>query len=170
MGLTWAVGWTLTGVLIGVGSVLLPGLPWDVFFDVFDAPLPALAIPGFVGGALFSIVLGIAGRNRSFDELSIPRFAAWGAIGGLLLSVLPAAMVALGLATITGGVGPWVGTAVIAGPLALLSAASASGSLALARVSGNRALLAAGGEAAESGPQLPPGSKSAARQRGALSK
>jgi len=27
MGLTWAVGWALGGVLIGVGSILLPGLP-----------------------------------------------------------------------------------------------------------------------------------------------
>ena len=74
MGLTWAVGWALFGVLIGVTSVLLPGLPWDLFFEVFDAPLPALAIPGFVGGALFSTVLGIAGRRRRFDELSLPRF------------------------------------------------------------------------------------------------
>jgi len=30
-----------------------------------------------VGGALFSTVLGIAGRRRRFDELSLPRCAAW---------------------------------------------------------------------------------------------
>ena len=29
MGLTWAAGWALAGVLIGVTSILLPGLPWD---------------------------------------------------------------------------------------------------------------------------------------------
>ena len=52
MGLTWAAGWALVGVLIGVTSRLLPGLPWDALFEVFDAPLPALAIPGFIGGAL----------------------------------------------------------------------------------------------------------------------
>ncbi len=79
MGLTWAVGWALFGVLIGIASLLLPGLPWDLFFEVFDAPLPALAVRGFVGGAFFSTVLGIAGRRRRFDELSLPRFAAWGA-------------------------------------------------------------------------------------------
>ena len=62
MGVTWAVGWAIAGVLIGITSNLLPGLPWHYFFDVFDAPLPALAIPGFVGGVLYSIVLGIAGR------------------------------------------------------------------------------------------------------------
>jgi hypothetical protein len=81
MGLTWAAGWALVGVLIGVTSRLLPSLPWDALFEVFDAPLPALAIPGFIGGALFSVVLGIAGRRRRFDELSLPRFAAWGAVG-----------------------------------------------------------------------------------------
>lgn len=82
MGLAWAAGWAVFGVLIGVTSVLLPGLPWDAFFKVFDAPLPALAIPGFLGGALFSIVLGIAGRRLRFDELSLPRFAAWGRWAG----------------------------------------------------------------------------------------
>ncbi len=139
MGLTWAVGWALAGLLIGVSSVLLPWLPWDVFFELFDAPLPALAVPGFVGGAFFSAVLGIAGRRRRFDELSLPRFAAWGAVGGLLLGLFPAAMVAVGLASINpGGPGLWLVTAIIVGPLALMSAISASGTLMLARVAEDR--------------------------------
>ncbi|HET7322287.1 MAG TPA: hypothetical protein VFI96_07330 [Longimicrobiaceae bacterium] len=133
-GLTWAVGWAVAGVLIGVASVLLPWLPWHYFFEVFDAPLPALAVPGFFGGVLFSVVLGIAGRRRRFADLSILQMAAWGAVGGVLLGLVPAAMVLVGLATIgSGGLGLWQLTAVICGPLALLSAASASGSLALAR-------------------------------------
>lgn len=144
MGLTWAAGWALAGMLIGVVSKLLPGLPWwNAFFRVFDAPLPALAIPGFVGGALFSAVLGIAGRRRRFDELSLPRFAAWGAMGGLLLSLVPAAFVAVGLATLRPGLGLWQLTAIISAPLILLSAASASGSLLLARMAEGRKLLAA---------------------------
>jgi hypothetical protein len=152
MGLTWAFGWALFGLLIGVTSILLPGLPWDAFFEVFDAPLPALAVPGFFGGAIFSMVLGIAGRRRSFDELSLPRFAAWGAVGGLLLGLLPDALVAVGLASIgRDGLGLWRLTALISGPLALLSAASASGSLMLARVSERRELIEAGAEAAEVG-------------------
>lgn len=133
MGLTWAAGWAVGGVLIGVTSVLLPGLPWDFFFEVFDAPLPALAVPGFSGGAIFSIVLGIAGRRRNFNELSVPRFAAWGAVGGLLLSLLPMAMFAVGLATPGPGVDLWRSTAVIAGPFILLSSISAAVSLLLAR-------------------------------------
>jgi len=100
MGLTWAAGWAVAGILIGVMSKLTPNLPWDSFFEVFDAPLPALALPGFIGGVLFSIVLGIAGRHRRFDELSVSRFAIWGAIGGVLLSLVPDALVAMGLATI----------------------------------------------------------------------
>jgi hypothetical protein len=135
-GLTWAAGWALVGVLIGVTSVLLPDLPfWKPFFEVFDAPLPALAVPGFFGGALFSIVLGIAGRHRRFDELSLPRFAALGAVGGLMLSLLPAAMVAVGLASMDPerGFGLWQLTSMISVPLILLSAGSASASLILAR-------------------------------------
>jgi hypothetical protein len=133
MGLTWAAGWAVAGLLIGVTSMLLPGLPWDAFFEVFDAPLPALAIPGFIGGALFSVVLGVAGRRRRFDELSLPRFAAWGAVGGLLVSLVPAAMIAAGLATPRAGLDVWRTTAVVAVPMILLGAASAAISLALAR-------------------------------------
>lgn len=156
MGLAWAAGWALFGVLIGATSVLLPGLPWDAFFEVFDAPLPALAIPGFLGGALFSVVLGIAGRRRRFEELSLPRFAAWGAVGGLLVSLVPAAMVAVGLATLSRpDAGLWRLTATIGVPLALLSAASAAGSLMLARKAEARASLGGGPDAAELGPGGP---------------
>jgi len=152
MALSWAAGWALFGLLIGVASNLLPFLPWRYFFAVFDAPLPALAIPGFVGGALFSTVLGVAGRRRRFDELSLPRFAAWGAVGGVLLSLVPAAMVAVGLASLgDGALGLWQLTAVVSGPLALLSAASASGSLLLARRAEKRELLDAGADVAEAG-------------------
>lgn len=143
MGLTWAAGWAVAGLLIGVASIVLPFLPWDAFFEVFDAPLPALAIPGFIGGALFSVVLGVAGRRRRFDELSIPRFAAWGALGGLLVSLVPITMVAMGLATPRAGLDMWRTTAAIAGPLVLLGAASAAGSLALARRSSKQRPLEA---------------------------
>jgi hypothetical protein len=141
MGLTWAAGWVLAGLLIGVASKVLPSPIWDSFFDVFDAPLPALAIPGFIAGTLFSIVLGIAARRRRFEELSLPRVTAWGAVGGLLLSLVPAAMVGVGLASVAGAArGVWELTAVIAAPLTFMSAVSAGGSLLLARRAENRAL------------------------------
>lgn len=150
MGLTWAFAWALAGLGIGAASILLPGLPWwDAFFEVFDAPLPALAIPGFIAGSFFSIVLGIAGRRRRFEELSLPRFAAWGALGGLLLVLFPFALVALGLASTEGGsVSPWRAIAVISGPFIVLSAASAAGSLELARLSERRELREAAGRQA----------------------
>ncbi len=135
MGLTWAVAWAIAGLLIGVSSILLPFLPWDAFFAFYDAPQPTLARPGFIGGALFSVVLGIAGRRRRFDELSMPRFAAWGALGGLLLSMVPDALVAAGLATLGESSALALGeiTLVLAAPLSLLGSASAAGSLTLAR-------------------------------------
>lgn len=78
-GLTWGAGWAVAGVVMGMTNQLLPGLPFlGSFFRTFDAPWPALMIPGFFGGAFFSMVLGIAGRRRRFDELSLPRFGLWG--------------------------------------------------------------------------------------------
>jgi hypothetical protein len=148
MGVTWAVGWAAFGILIGVSSLLLPGLPWDRFFEVFDAPLPAMAVPGFFAGAIFSVVLAVAGRRKRFDELSLPRFAAWGAVGGLMLSLLPAAMVSVGLATPRAGLNLWGITAVISGPLILLTSLSATGSLILARKAEGRKVREVGEGAA----------------------
>jgi len=142
MGLTWAVGWALVGVLIGV-SIEFLGLPLGWFIEVFDAPLPALAVPGFFAGAAFSTVLGIAGRRRRFDELSLPRFAAWGAAGGLLLSAIPVAVLSMEAQS--------AAAAVIAGTLTLLSAGSAAGTLLLARMSEDRELLDASADVAEVG-------------------
>ena len=137
MGLTWAVEWAIGGLLIGITSKLLPGLPWHLFFDRFDAPLPALAIPGFFAGIFFSIVLGIAGRHRRFRELSLPEFAAWGALGGLLMTLFPLALSAVGLATLN--VTAWRIVSGLGPPFMLFGAASASISLLLARRSADRA-------------------------------
>lgn len=130
MGLTWAVAWAVGGLLIGVASFLFP-LDW--FFRVFDAPLPALAIPGFFAGAFFSVVLGIAARRRRFNELSMSRFVAWGALGGVLLTLFPIALVAVGLATPASDGRFWQGLAVVAAPFILFSAGSAAATLLIAR-------------------------------------
>jgi hypothetical protein len=152
MGLTWAVGWAIAGLMIGVASVLLPGLPWNVFFDVFDAPLPALAIPGFFAGVFFSAVLGIAGRRRAIRDLSLPEIAAWGAVGGVLLTLFPFALVAVGLASREGSdIGTWQILAAITAPFVLLSAVSASVSLVMARAAMRRELRAADGAAIDAG-------------------
>ena len=136
MGLSWALAWAIGGLVIGAASLVLP-LDW--FLEVFDAPLPALALPGFIAGALFSLVLGVAARTRRFSELSMPRFALWGVLGGVLLTLFPIALMTLGLGT----PGPkfWPGIAVAAGPLILFSAGSAAATLAIARRGENRAAI-----------------------------
>ena len=141
MGLTWAFGWAVAGLLIGVSSLVLPGLPWDALFEVFDAPLPALAVPGFFAGVFFSAVLGIVGRRRRFSELSLPGFAAWGALGGLLLILFPFALVAVGLASREGSdIGTGQILAVITPLFLLLSALSASVTLIIARAAERRGM------------------------------
>ena len=134
MGVTWALGWAVAGLLIGVASILLPFLPWNAFFEVFDAPLPAFAIPGFFAGVFFSTVLGIAGRRHTFRDLSLPRVAAWGAAGGVLLTMFPFALVAVGLASREGSsISTGQILTVIGAPFVLLSALSASITLLVAR-------------------------------------
>jgi hypothetical protein len=153
MGLTWAVGWAISGLLIGVSSLLVPGLPWSGFFEVFDAPLPALAVPGLFAGVFFSAVLGVAGRRRRFSDLSLPRFAAWGALGGLLLTLFPFALVVAGLASREGSsVGTGQILAVITPLFVLLSAASASVTLLIARAAEGRASREVGDDGSDVGP------------------
>ncbi len=80
----------------------------------------------------------VEGRRR-FDQMSLPRFAAWGGVGGLLLSAVVGA--ALG------------GDAfLVLGPIFALSGAGcAAGSLALARRVEDRELLDAGADVGEAG-------------------
>ena len=123
MGLTWALAW------FGAGLVLL----LIVGPDAADVPFPlGFAMLGFLAGVAFSGVLAITEGRRSFDQMSLPRFAAWGAAGGLLLAV--------GMAAVIG----WAQLPVLATVFALSGAGSAAGSLALARKAGDRELLEAG--------------------------
>jgi len=127
MGLTWAIAWFGAGVVLllvaGVGAA--------------DVPFPLLfGLLGFLAGATFSGVLGIVEGRRRFDQMSLPRFAGWGAVGGLLLSVFFVFAVALA------GDTTLVNNLVFLGPLfAVAGAGSAAGSLALARMAEDRELL-----------------------------
>jgi hypothetical protein len=132
--LTWAAGWAVAGLLTGVASLLLPGLPWDSFFEIYDAPLPTLAMPGFIGAAFFSTLVGLVKNRSRFEDLSLAGFAAWGAAAGLLLSLVPAGMVTVGLAALNRPEGLCKLTTAISGPLIFLGAASGAGLLLLARV------------------------------------
>ena len=59
-GLTWAVGWGFVGGLM------------ELFVDphgqIADIWPMVLALPGFFGGVIFSLVLSMAEPGRSFEE------------------------------------------------------------------------------------------------------
>jgi hypothetical protein len=128
MGLTWATAWFGAGLIllliVGVGAA---DVPFPLFF----------ALLGFLAGVTFSGVLGIVEGRRRFDQMSLPRFAAWGAIGGLLLSGILAWAAGLG------------GEFLVLGPVFALSGAGcAAGSLALARRAEGREFLDASADEA----------------------
>lgn len=136
MGIVWAIAWSLTGILVGVVSTLIPGILDTSLFRILDAPLPAAGVPGFFGGIFFSIVLGIAARKQRFRDLSMAKFAALGALGGLLLALFPMLLLYLGLASPSGDVTMamlWKAVAIVAGPFMLMGAGCAAGTLAIAR-------------------------------------
>ncbi|MGE0440182.1 MAG: hypothetical protein AB7S39_06790 [Gemmatimonadales bacterium] len=132
MGLSWALVWGVVG-----GGIM------EAFVDpdgrILDMWPQTLAIPGFIGGVVFSVLLGVAERRRRFDELSLARFASLGAATGLLIGGL-----ALGLGA--GASLPfWLRLAAIAAPIVVLSTGSAASVLALARLAGRRLSAPAGG-------------------------
>jgi hypothetical protein len=113
MGVTWAAA------LFVVGFV-----PRWVFGFNADVPFPLVfGVLGFIAGVIFSGLLVLTEGRRRFDEVSLPRFAAWGATGGLLLSALFVRGAALG----------WGEVLTISTTFAVASAACAVGSLAVAR-------------------------------------
>lgn len=129
MGLTWGAAWFLAG--------LLPR--WVFGFDA-DVPFPLVfGVLGFVAGVTFSGLLVLTEGRRRFNEMSLPRFALWGAMGGLLLSGLFAKATSLG----------WGDVLAIAPTFALASAACASGSLAVARRAARREFHDVGADEAE---------------------
>lgn len=113
MGFTWAVAWSAVGFV-----------PRWVFGINSDLPFPLLfGGLGFIAGVMFSGLLVLTEARRSFDQTSLPRFAAWGAVGGLLVSALFVRGASYGRGEVL----------VISGTFALACAVCASGSLALAR-------------------------------------
>jgi hypothetical protein len=113
MGLTWAAVWFVAG-----------SDPRWVFGVNTDAPLPLVfGVFGLMAGLVFSAVLALTEGSRRFDQMSLPRFAGLGAMGGFLLSAIVAKAGSLG----------WGDVLALAPTLAIASAVSAAGSLAMAR-------------------------------------
>jgi hypothetical protein len=113
MGITWALAWGFVG-----------GIPRWIFGIRADAPFGIVfAVLGFIAGVAFSAVLVVADGRRTFEQMSMRRFAGWGAVGGIVLSAIFTKMASLGLKDVL----------VIVPTFAVASAICASGSLALAR-------------------------------------
>jgi len=130
MGITWGIAWSALG--------LVPR--WLLGFNP-DAPFPIIfGVLGFTAGVAFSGILALTEGRRRFDQMSIPRFAGWGAAGGLLLSGLFARFASLS----------WGDVLMIAPAFAVASAVCACGSLAVARRALRRELPGAPADVAES--------------------
>jgi hypothetical protein len=120
MGFTWAAAWSAAGLV-----------PRWVFGFNADAPFPLIfGVLGFIAGVIFSGLLVLTEGRRRFDQMSLPRFAGWGAMGGLLLSALFAKAASL----------DWGDVIVIVPTFAVACAVCASGSLAMARRAERREL------------------------------
>jgi hypothetical protein len=133
MGLAWGAAGFVAGFLLARVSSFNPDLPFALLF----APL------GFVTGIIFSGILAVMEGRRTFDRLSLSRFAGWGAVSGLLLSGIFVVGAALRGASL------W-GEFLVFGPgLAMTSAVCAAGSLALARRAESRELLGPSGDPAK---------------------
>lgn len=120
--LTWAVAWSGVGTIVVLGFLLATGSrpdpPFPLMFGAF----------GFVAGVVFSVVLTLAEGRRRFDQMSLPRFAAWGAAVGFLL------FATFVMAVTLAGDPAFLWNLVVLGPIfAVLAAGAAAGSLALAR-------------------------------------
>lgn len=127
MGLTWALVWG--GIVGGTIELVANIIPSWQFAKLADIWILELGLPGFMAGALFSVLLSTAERTRRFDELSLGRFAGLGAAAGALLTTFFA----------ISGIGDMefaalvVRALLIGVPLTALSAATSSSVLLVAR-------------------------------------
>src|SRR5687767_8574794 len=119
IGVTWAVGWAPLGALTGLVTGTLLGWPLRSITTNYAVMFGVL---GLVGGMIFSGVLRLTEGRHTFDRLSLPRFATWGAVGGFLLGGLAVSASLLGAELNTLG-------ATMIGAATLLGAGSAASTL-----------------------------------------
>ena len=134
--LAWAVVWSPVGVLTGI--IVDPGGSMDEMWVAIGA------YPGFLCGAVFSAVVGIAEGRRRLNEIVLSRVAAWGAVSGLVVGVIPFV-----LGTVNTALPLWLWSIVTVGAVTILSSASAVGTASIARMVKKRALRGARGKAAQ---------------------
>jgi hypothetical protein len=130
MGVIWAAAW---GGVVGGGIEFLANiLPDFEFARRADIWIFELGIPGFFAGALFSVLLRVAEPSRRFDDLSLGRFAALGAMSGIaVIALLAAVSVGIGSRALTAVLAR---AAVLSVPVALLGAATSTTILGIVRL------------------------------------
>lgn len=124
-GLAWALVWAPIAVLAGM--IVDPDNSMDEMWVAIGG------YPGFLCGAVFFAVLGIAAGRHGLEESPLPRVAAWGAVAGLLVGVLP-----FTIGDAASDVPLWQLLLGFAGSTTLLSALSAVGSALLVRHAARR--------------------------------
>jgi hypothetical protein len=129
MGLVWAAAWSAVGVVPRWVLGFNGDLPFPIVFGAL----------GFIAGVTFSGLIVLTEGHRRFDQMSLPRFAGWGAIGGILLGTVFAT---------TGSLG-WRDVLAIVPTFGFASAVCAAGSLAVARRAVRQEMPNLRGDAAE---------------------
>ena len=126
-GLTWAVAWAPFGICAAlvVDPTNQMDEPWLLIF----------ALPGFIGGVVFSTVLAIRARGRTLLDLSPRQVSIWGATAGLLTGALP-----FFIGEPAGTISVPVLAALVMSAVGTLSTLSATGSLLVAQHAERRAL------------------------------
>lgn len=132
IGAAWGFAWFSAGM-----AMFAAGARADVPFPL------GFGLMGFLTGTAFSAVLMVAERGGR-RRLSIPRFAGWGALGGLLFSGLFGGTVYL----VEGVLAPLMVTAMV---FPIAGAVCAMGTLALARTGERRGMIDSGVDVDEIG-------------------
>jgi ABC-type Na+ efflux pump permease subunit len=112
MGFIWIAAWSAAGAIVA----RVPGFDSDLPFALLFAPF------AFVGGVVFSGIVMFTERHRNVDRISLLPYAVWGAVIGLLLSVIFPYLR-----------GQWHESVVFAPTLAIASAIAAAASVAMTR-------------------------------------
>lgn len=132
-----ALLWATTWGVVGAAAYAVLGVRWTL---EWDRPLTVkevmpyvltgaifLAVYGLLSGVAFAGVLMLVERRRGIRDLTLPRIAAWGALGGAAVLGVNLVLVYLLEGLVPGDTLP------VLAIMGLLGAGCAAGSLALAR-------------------------------------